>query len=191
MVVGVVALVACGKGDKKDDGKKDDPKGDTKGAKGDTKDQKGDKKADGVAKAKTMEAKQFLKKMYDGARAYYMEAGGMGGGMTPLPPQFPAPSQGPTPPLGDCCSQDGKCAPAADQWMGDVWTALMFSVDDPHYYSYSYITDDELTSFTVRANGDLDCDGEYSTFEMSGLINEDNPDGPSGAAEMRAVNELE
>jgi hypothetical protein len=43
---------------------------------------------------------------------------------------------------------------------------LQFSVDDPHYYSYAYKVDGK--KFTVSAYGDLDCDGEYSTFEMSG-----------------------
>jgi hypothetical protein len=187
VVVGVAALVACGKGDSKDGvgpGKGGVAKKDVK------KDPPSDKDRAEAAKHQTSEAKFFLKKMYDGARAYYMESS-MGGGLTPIPSQFPAPSQGPTPALGACCEQKGRCAPQATSWTSETWTALMFSVDDPHSYSYSYETNDEFTSFTVRANGDLDCDGTYSTFEMYGLIDENNPDGPAGDAKLNVVNELE
>jgi hypothetical protein len=142
-------------------------------------------------KGKTGEPLVMVKKMYDGARMYYMDAGYSRGSITPLPPQFPAPSKGPTPPLGSCCTQGGKCAPEAMQWDDPVWISLMFSVDDPHYFSYSYITNDEFTEFTVRANGDLDCDGEYSTYEMYGVINSVYSDGPAGSAAVMRVRELE
>lgn len=143
-----------------------------------------------IERSKTTEAREFVNKLYQGARAYYMD-GSRGRGIQPMPPQFPTVSVGPTPPLGECCRQGGKCAPGASQWEHETWTALMFSVDDPHYYSYSYITKDPYTEFTVRANGDLDCDGEYSTFEMLGIIDAENPDGPSGDAPMGTVAELE
>lgn len=43
----------------------------------------------------------------------------------------------------------------------------------------------------VRAFGDLDCDGTYSTFEMVGEITADQPDGPPGNVEVTRTNELE
>ena len=146
---------------------------------------------DDVEKSKTAEAREFVKKLYDGARAYYMDPNYARGSITPIPSQFPTLSVGPTPPLGTCCSQGGKCEPSASQWDHETWTALLFSVDDPHYYSYTYITPDPFTEFTVRANGDLDCDGEYSTFEMLGFINAEYSDGPARSAGVARVRELE
>lgn len=35
----------------------------------------------------------------------------------------------------------------------------MFSLDDPHYYSYGYTVSSDGQRFTARANGDVDCDG--------------------------------
>jgi hypothetical protein len=139
------------------------------------------------AKKRTAEAGQFVKKLYDGARRYYMDTPNPG--FTPISPQFPVSSMGPTPPLGTCCKQGGRCLPDKALWTDDVWIALQFSVDDPHYYSYEYMANDPHTSFTVRAYGDLDCDGVYSTFEMVGSV--DFGDGPAGTAKLRTLNELE
>ncbi len=117
-----------------------------------------------AAKSKTTEARLFLRKIVSGARMYYLDP--PSAGMTPTAPQFPGPSQAPTPPLGTCCKTGGKCQPSAALWTSPVWMTLKFSVDDPHYYSYSYIVNGD--TFTARANGDLDCDGKYSTFEIIG-----------------------
>ncbi len=142
-----------------------------------------------TAKSKTAEGRQFVKKLFDGARQYYMNPPNPG--LTPIPPQFPGISVGPTPRLGSCCQQGGQCKPSAGQWESDTWIALQFSVDDPHYYSYEYVTKDPHKSFVARAYGDLDCDGIYSTFEMVGAIDENSPDGPSGNQPIRVINELE
>jgi hypothetical protein len=110
-----------------------------------------------IKKSKTTEARAFVRKIYSGARVHYMEH-------QKLPPSTPM-----TPPIGSCCQGGSdKCTPSAQQWTTPGWTALMFSVDDPHYYSYQFVNNG--TSFTARAVGDLDCDGEYSTFEMRGLV---------------------
>lgn len=146
-----------------------------------------------IKKSKTSEARQFVKKIYDGARSYYMDRGvgkGIGGGT--IAPQFPVEAATPTvPALGDCCAAGDKCAPDATLWTDPSWVALQFSVDDPHYYSYTYATAAPATQFTARANGDLDCDGEYSTFEMYGVINSTYSDGPSGNAGLYRENDLE
>jgi hypothetical protein len=144
-----------------------------------------------IEESKTAEARQFVKKLYDGARVYYMDRTYDRHSIQPMPPQFPTPSVGPTPPLGECCAQGGKCEPMAGQWDNDTWRALYFSVDDPHYYSYEYIVPNEHAAYTVRAYGDLDCDGNYSTFEMMGVINSMYSDGPAGSASIATVNELE
>ncbi len=66
-------------------------------------------------------------------------------------------------------------------------------MDDPHYYSYNYIMGGAVTigPYTARANGDLDGDGEFSTFEMYGTINSIYADGPAGNAGIYRQNELE
>ena len=43
-----------------------------------------------IAKSKTSEAKQFIKKIYDGARTYYQEPNYGTKSITPTPPQFPS-----------------------------------------------------------------------------------------------------
>ncbi len=139
-----------------------------------------------IKRSKTTEARQFVKKIYDGARVYYMDAY-VPAGMTPVPRQFPGPSTGLVPPDPTACCE--KCAPDASLWEDEVWVALQFSVDDPHYNAYQYIVSDDRQSFTVRAHGDLDCDGTWSTFEMYGTI---GPDGdPVAGAAMFRDKELE
>lgn len=165
MVLGLVVVVGCGKS--------------------------GDKGTNKAAnKARTVEALKFVKKIYDGARAYYMDSHASPRSMAPVPRQFPGPSVGPTPPLGACCKQPKhKCAPQQQLWTNPVWVALQFSVDDPHYYSYSYIV--KGNQFTARANGDLDCDGEYSTFEMHGMIDPQHAEGPTGSGAVTRIKALE
>ncbi len=142
-----------------------------------------------INKAKTTEARQLVNKIYVGAREYYMDRGGQRGTVVPAPPQFPAPNMAATPALGSCCSAGDKCAPSVTLWTDPVWVALKFSIGDPHFYQYSYRQ--TATSFTAIANGDLDCDGLYSTFEMFGEVNSINSDGPSGSASLYRESELE
>lgn len=54
-------------------------------------------------------------------------------------------------------------------WESMTWMALQFSVNNPHYYSYEFTSsgEGEAAKFTARAIGDLDCDGTFSTFEIS------------------------
>lgn len=126
-------------------------------------------------KSKTVEALQFIKKMSDAARTYYSvpEYLGHSPSAGPAEKSFPEPA-GPTPPLGTCCKDGGKCAPNAAYWEHPTWYALNFYIADPHYYSYEFrptvATDDAEASYTVIAHGDLDCDGEYSMFSLYGEV---------------------
>jgi hypothetical protein len=142
--------------------------------------------------AKTMEAMSNVKRLYDEVTVFYMGGNASAStSMTVSAPQFPAKSVGPTPPVGSCCSNGGnQCTPDASLWKDKTWDDLMFSMDTPYFYSYQYITEDPTKEFTVRAIGDLDCDGEYSTFEMTGKLTEDNPDGPTGG-ELKITKEHE
>jgi len=175
LVLSLAFIVSCGKDSK-------DKKSSGEGANKET-----NEVANYAAKSKTTEAREFVKKMYDGARTYYMDPPMGGGSIGDIPrPQLPGPSVGPTPPLGACCKAGGKCAPAMSLWQEPTWVALYFSVDDPHYYSYAYKVDGN--KFTAAAYGDLDCDGVYSTFEMSGEVAEGEM---PGQAKLTVKDELE
>jgi type IV pilus assembly protein PilA len=150
-----------------------------------------------IKKSKTTEAREFVKKIYDGARAYYMDESAAKASFVIIPKQLPnttvARTGGGGVGAGDptvCCE---KCAPKAIYWTHPSWVALQFSVDDPHYFVYSYIRVGSSTTggFTARASGDLDCDNAESTFEMYGTINTAYSDGPSGNAGLYRSQELE
>jgi len=112
-----------------------------------------------IKKSKGSEALVMLKRLSTSARAFAEErASG-----------FPRANGGPTPPLGSCCKgEKGTCAPDPSLWSEPPWSDLDFSVDDPHYFSYEYKGTTDGTTFTARAYGDLDCDGTYSTFSLTG-----------------------
>lgn len=118
-------------------------------------------------KAKTAEANQFLKRISDSVRAFHAYPDPLGSQSGPVARRFPE-SVGPTPPLGTCCKDGGKCAVNEAYWKHPTWQALDFVMHDPHYYSYELKVDGD--SYTVVAHGDLDCDGEYSQFTLYGEV---------------------
>ena len=159
-----------------------------------------------IKKSKTTEARTFVKKIYDGARTYYMDPNYSDAkSFQPTAAQFPDGGDGAgitIAPTADeeCCALGGaieKCAPSAALWANDTWVALSFSVDDPHYYAYGYTAANTAgdtsgeTNFTASAVGNLDCDAETSLFEMYGEINSEYSDGPSGTAALARTRELE
>ena len=144
-----------------------------------------------IRKSKTTEAVQGVKKVYEGARSYYMEESNARGSTSPIPKQFPA-SAVTEPGANTCCTagSGGKCKPNPLLWTAS-WNALKFAMDDPHYYWYSYASGgtDLTSSFTAAANGNLDCDTVYATFEFVGSI---QPDGSvTGSAGLFKNNEME
>ena len=76
----------------------------------------------------------------------------------------PAPA-GPTPSPG-CCDRGGTCSPDPSLWDAPGWRALQFTIDGDFRYSYEYIPDPSGDAATVRATGDLDCDGVSSRYEL-------------------------
>lgn len=124
-------------------------------------------------KAKTAEAKQSLKMIYDGARTYIMDPQRERDGIKMIADQFPDTT--PTTPATSCCQAGGgdKCTPDAAIWHTPTWDALHFAMPDPHYYRYEFVsfTVGNASQFTARAYGDLDCDGIESLYEMSGFKN--------------------
>jgi hypothetical protein len=80
--------------------------------------------------------------------------------------RLPQQSVGPTPPIGRCCEQGGRCEATADTFADPAWRALRFSLDDPFRYSYQYEVVDNGRVAILRAFGDLDCDSVQSTIEV-------------------------
>ncbi|MBI4509660.1 MAG: type II secretion system protein [Deltaproteobacteria bacterium] len=126
-----------------------------------------------IRKAKTTEAVENIQKMYGASRSYLLEETQARGQIFPLPPQFPETE--PLTPTGTCCGNAGdKCVPGLGVWDTPTWHALQFAMTMPHYYRYEYESTGSAgagagSRFTVRAFGDLDCDGVFSTFEMVGV----------------------
>ena len=120
-----------------------------------------------VRKSKTVEARTNLKRLRDAAIAYRAEHEGK---------KFAFPPSTNWAPARGCCGQPGdKCAPDPAAWSAAAWRALAFTVDDPHYYQYRFVSKGRGThaTFTVEARGDLDCDGDFSLYRFE-----------DGAAEM-------
>jgi type IV pilus assembly protein PilA len=75
-------------------------------------------------------------------------------------------------------------------WAAAPWTCLQFTINEPQFFSYGYVSSGSGTAalYTAVANGDLDGNGVLSTFTLSGS------GGPTGDAQRLAftvVNEDE
>ncbi len=83
---------------------------------------------------------------------------------------FQFPSAGPSPAQVPCGARPHKPDPAV--WQGNGWKTIGFSIAKPFRYRYQVIASGKgpKAAFTIRVNGDLDCDGTYSTFELMGSI---------------------
>ncbi len=108
-----------------------------------------------IRRSKSIEAQVNLQRIYREVRATWeMEQR--------LPPAAAL-----RPAAGECCKQPGQ------QCAGEVapppWDLLGSPHAEPHRYSYEFIPGPEgpSASFTVRAVGDLDCDGTLSTYQLT------------------------
>ena len=148
-----------------------------------------------VRRSKTTEATMNIRKIWDSAVAYYESEHAASDGSI-LAKQFPDGMEGSTPVLKCCINPGEKCAPNPSIWNVPSWAALNFSVDDPHYYQYTYGLDDALvgpsgvrTGFIAMAVGDLDCDDTFSTFMRHGKVLSDLS--VSGGAGLTVINDIE
>lgn len=122
-----------------------------------------------------VEARQMLDLIKKGSAAYYSSPRVEAGTGRQVECQFPA-STGLTPALVNgkhpCCAGGDKasCAAAPDNWNNPTWSALMFQLNSNHYYAYKYESSGVYgaAKFTATAYGDLDCDGNWSTFVLNG-----------------------
>lgn len=125
-------------------------------------------------KSKATEGQALVSSLSQAVQRYHAANGAM------------PPPTGVTPALGSCCAQpDGMCAPTAALWAAESWAKLEFKLDEPHRYSVEVATRPD--GYTARAIGDLDCDGNYSTFEIEGKL----AGGQLTAGPVSPVNELE
>ncbi len=125
-----------------------------------------------VRRSKTSEATVNLRRIYDGAVTSYqseqVDRAGQG-----LPPKFPL-TVDPTPGEDACCqaTDRGQCPSNSEAFVKPTWQQLQFSVDDPHYYWYTFVSEGEGAGakFSARASGNLNCDATFSTFERIGFV---------------------
>ncbi len=119
-----------------------------------------------VRRSKTSEALMNLRKMYDGAVAYYVGEHA-DSNMQILDRQFPA-NSGPTPTLAQITARGGgKYQTSPTEWKTGGWVALDFNETDPQYFSYTFTSSGLATDAKAAmiANGDLNGNGVYSWFE--------------------------
>ena len=137
-----------------------------------------------VKKSRTAEASGHLNKMWSGAVAYY-EADHADNTGTLLAKQFPGNGVA-APQEAQCCGSAGdKCPGSSTLYDNAVWVALNFNIPDPHHFRPVYDSAGVGTSstFTAKANADLDCDGTFSTFQRQGKVSATSGDvEASGAA---------
>jgi type IV pilus assembly protein PilA len=143
-----------------------------------------------IRRSKTVEATMNVRKLFDSSVSYYEgEHADIGGNI--LQKQFPG-SIGPAPAANTCCGQNGdKCKPNTTYFDKPEWAALNFSVDDPFYYWYQYVSTgvETAAAFQAYAYGNLDCDATYSTFQRSGTVLADRS--VSGGSGLFSKNDIE
>jgi len=120
---------------------------------------------DYMKRSKKTEAALQLNKLAKNAKRAYSETSSFPTGSAPLTPPQP------------CCGQRNNHCPAVpEQYAASpVWRALDFQIDEPTLFQYSYSASADGQSFVATAVGDLDCDGVFITYELSGTASNGNP----------------
>lgn len=145
-----------------------------------------------MLRAKTTEAIDQLDKMYKGAYMYFATPRVSMEGER-IECQFPKTAEC-TPAGSPCKTADKRFAADPNLWAGETWSALMFQMNDAHYFRYCFESSGTGASakFKAVAHADLDCDGVWSTFERVGQGEVVGGEcSVQGAAAMFMDNELE
>jgi type IV pilus assembly protein PilA len=130
-----------------------------------------------IRRSKTSEAAMNVRKLFDSALTYFLSEHADANGVI-VNKMFPTDRTW-TPTSNACCNAPnvaGKCSPSPTYWVHPVWTALNFSVDDPHYYVYSAIRNPNAVTqqpghqYVLGAQGNLDCDNFQSLFQRHATI---------------------
>jgi hypothetical protein len=107
-----------------------------------------------IARTRAAEADELLGYLVDRVAAHVAATGR-------VPPTAAGPS-----PEATCCARGGTCSADAAAWSAPGWRELAFSVDGPHRFAYQYAPDPGGLSATLRAVGDIACDGAPTTVEV-------------------------
>jgi type IV pilus assembly protein PilA len=138
-----------------------------------------------MRRSMTVEASMNLRRMYDGAVAYYVGEHADSAGAIHSQ-QFPG-STGPSPPA---IPAGVKVKPDVGYFNTPEWHALDFEVTDYMRYSYAFTSGGIGSSAqaTMIAQGDLDGDGLPSLFTRTctGVV-----DGVRGGSSLYVLNDLE
>jgi len=113
-----------------------------------------------IRKAKTAEAVQNVTQMHQRA----LEMGN-------AKRQFPKTT--PWTPREPCCSQPGnKCSVTPQTFAHPTWRVLGFAPQGQFHYQYRFTRTGRgrRARFAVEARGDLDCDGQFSSFRREGYM---------------------
>ena len=122
-----------------------------------------------IRRSKTTEATMNIRKIFDSSVSYFAaEHADRAGGI--IDKQFPLTVVA-TPNATAC---PNKHAPNSNTFSAATWQSLNFSVDDPFLFQYTYestnVAGAEGSTFTARAEGDLNCDTVTSLFERVGAV---------------------
>jgi type IV pilus assembly protein PilA len=145
-----------------------------------------------IRRSKTTEATMNLRKMYDGAVAYYVgEHADINGVVANK--QFPV--SGPAvPDLATLTSLGGsRYASAPSEWKQAGWSALDFQISDAQIFSYEFTNDNPGVSgngaaATMHSYGDQNGNGVLAVFERHMVGTQE---GVQGGTAMYSVNETE
>lgn len=129
-----------------------------------------------IANAKTAEARNSIGQMAKDASAAYVREKMAG---TVLAPEDSA--AGSVALCGSAAAAVPAAVPSGEKYQSSVadwatgdsqngWTCLKFSMQEPQYFQYNYTAND--TEFTAAAAGDLDADGDPSSFTLLGAVQE-------------------
>jgi type IV pilus assembly protein PilA len=137
-----------------------------------------------IASSKTTEARNALGRMANAVViAYEDDEYGQSGMLTPgtssgYTRAMCNKASGPVPPALTTVAGRKYQSTFADWNVDSVgnsgFACLKFTIDQPQYYQYMYTTSGTTQpgdTFTSIANGDLNGDGVYSTFSLTGQIN--------------------
>lgn len=73
-------------------------------------------------------------------------------------------------PRDSCCSgpTSPSCRSTPQDWQDPIWRTIGFEKKGKHYFSYRYQSDGK--TIAIEASGDLDCDGELSSYRFKGKL---------------------
>jgi prepilin-type N-terminal cleavage/methylation domain-containing protein len=118
---------------------------------------------DYMKKSKKTEAALQLNKIGKNDKVYYVTNA-----------SFVTDAGGAKPSGTTACTGPNKHFAVDTTWAADTgWATLDFQIDEPNLFLYWYTGGS--TTFTAFAQGDLDCDGTYITYTLTGTAPNGNP----------------